>query len=399
MFKIFILLTSIIFLSFSHALKAELIIGDEVEIQGEKYKVISELGKGGFKRVFKVEKINCTTISCIYALAYPQNINSYSKFYHKDNLDVIYNSDAVNVRKETPLLKARVKGFKDEFYVSMMEYGQTNINRMTGQLANSYQAMRLIYEDALDGVKQLDDLGLVNTDMKLDNLILLGSGRSNKDILEHRAIATIADHDSTLKIGQVIQGRDRFIYTIGLTSPEQARMGAVIDSKSSLWQLALEFYYLITGETAIGQFEYQELAHLTLEDIRHHPEKLTRYQLIMDRIAQRIDIVIDETVRETDKEALKDMKKMILEGFKLDPQDRAFWPEGLEHLRPKEEVLKISKYLPSNYKGHEIESAMMSSHTRWLHELDLPHKRMPNCSDDLMFSIPINQAQAQLNQL
>ena len=304
--------------------------GDILTIGDTRYRINSIVGRGASKPVFHATMLDCTK-NCERAIGtpYPPAPSTVDK-YKELNLplnDRLNESSSLNLRKEIPLVRARVNNLPGETYVTVMEYAAGSFDKASTKLLPS--SILTLYKDGIKGAEAMQAIGLVNTDIKPENLLVMGPEITDNAIARGHSWGVIGDSDALVQIEKTVSSK---IMTPLFSPPEYFRTGIRIDNSSSLWQLAASNYTTLTGELA---YSPEELAYFQK---MNSPEAVIRegvanaHKRMLKRIADKLDSMIE--IQKTkgafsEVDRLQELKILFANHLQLNSSERLFWPAGV----------------------------------------------------------------------
>lgn len=365
------------FFILSFVAQADYVFKDDVVVIGEEeYTIIKQLGKGGIKTTYLAEKKG-TGEKVVFGISRKPSIYAHTD---QKSFQAIAQSSSPHVRKEIPV-RAKVKGIFGNLYVTMMEYGNMDLSKTRHYTPIG---IRLLAEDGLHAIEAMEEMHLVNTDIKPANLMIMGEEVTQKAIEEGHTYLAMADHDHLVVSGKkrVLTGfkkkSHKYMLPINLTfsydylPPEFLINQHVIDNKSSLWQLSTSLFKVVFGREPFTLDEIEIMSQYKNLDVNR---KIRALELYNDKIKMINLLFEDQMALEKNPkriEALKDLRAIILNGLQLDPEKREYWPKGLKAIRkkitkvpsikvattdtlvdmPVEKLVNLSQSAPDRKKGY-----------------------------------------------
>lgn len=219
------------------------------------YRILDEIGKGGFGKVYKAIHAMMGRVVAIKVIAencveearaitwFRREVRAATQLTHP-NIVMAYDADEANGQT---------------FFV--MEYvdGPTlnDLIKRRGPLPTDL-AMEMLRQTAM-GLQHAHEKGMVHRDIKPSNLLV---PQAIDDLLERApqtawidmdaCLVKVTDfglarlHDSTMQT-LVSEGKQGFLGTPDFVAPEQARDSHSADIRSDLYSLGCTFYYALTG--------------------------------------------------------------------------------------------------------------------------------------------------------
>ncbi|KKB26685.1 Serine/threonine protein kinase PrkC [Mycoplasmopsis meleagridis] len=202
----------------------------------EKYKIISNIGSGGFAKVFKVQEINDTS-NTFYALKYfvsPKNSDEeISKKRFSQEIKVL---SKVNSKYVAKFIDAYI-GDNEQYII--MEYVD-GIN-LKDKLSEGKLNIKTVQNYALqiaDGLEELHASGIIHRDIKSNN-IMITSERTVKIIDFGLAL-----DDESQRHTQVT----KIVGSLYYLAPELCKTNNKPTIKTDIYALGILIYEMLTGE-------------------------------------------------------------------------------------------------------------------------------------------------------
>jgi len=200
----------------------------------DKYKIISELGRGGMGIVYRAEDIRLQRTVALKFLPpelasdeearerFVQEARAASALDH-NNICTIY----------------EIADSEDEhFFIAMAYYeGQSLKEKIQQGPLDEKETIELVIQAAL-GLSKAHDQGIVHRDIKPANIIISRDG-----------VAKILDFGIAKLTGQIgLTQTGHKIGTVAYMSPEQTE-GKNVDMRTDIWSLGVVLYEMLTGES------------------------------------------------------------------------------------------------------------------------------------------------------
>lgn len=309
-------------------------IGDKVTIGQDLFEVKKKLGDGASKIIYHAVKIGCHE-HCDIVIGVSIPPDRFMKRYNFALNDALNLSPSPHLRREIPMVRASIKGYRGEIYVSVMEYGPNTLHDLSKKLLPS--SVRLLYEDAHQAMLAMDQAQIVNADLKPGNMVIMGPEISDEMIEQGQNYLAFSDTDVLYPSNKkVIQIDEIIMSTREFSTPEYNFAGTVINNKSAPWQVSLSFYYTLTGENLIGPDEIKDISkyfsgemRLSINAGKLHDQMKEKAIIKLDEIMSKYQLAGNHK----EVRAMKDLKELILSGLALEPNNRRFWPENIPHIK------------------------------------------------------------------
>jgi eukaryotic-like serine/threonine-protein kinase len=195
-------------------------VGDNDTFPVESYRVLHEIAKGAFSRVFLA-----TNGEVVKALkVFPQ------QYTHHAEREYSFGHGLKHAHLNTVEAMLEVDGYRSVL-----------IPYLSGQRLSTYfektdlAAFLKIFRELLQAVQYLHDNGIIHRDVKPENIMISKAGH-----------AKLFDFDLAVRVGEA-QRRRTLIGTVAYLSPEQAK-GEAVTQASDLYSVGVIFYRGITGE-------------------------------------------------------------------------------------------------------------------------------------------------------
>lgn len=224
---------------------------------GDRYRVIRELGHGGFGRTYLAEDINRFNEPCVLKEFAPQAQGSYALQKAEELFEreagVLYKLRHPQIPQFRELFRAQVDGKGRLFLVQDFVEGQTyhallNDRRRQGQRFSEAEATQLLLQ-ILPVLAYIHTFGVVHRDISPDNLMLRRSD----------ALPVLIDFGGVKQVAAAVESQlandpanlngsvpGTRLGKIGYAPDEQMQMG-VVSHSSDLYALGVTVLVLLTG--------------------------------------------------------------------------------------------------------------------------------------------------------
>ena len=247
-----------------------------------KYKILKELGKGGFAWVYLVKNLDLDRLEAIKILnselAMEEDVcNRFVKeaqisanFNHQ-NIVTIYEVQRRGYWSNFEVSNAIATRHSEPFVYFTMSFVEgntsTNLIRKHTRIPQK-QAIRIVM-DACNALEYAHGNGVIHRDIKPDNIIV---DRRGQGIVMDFGIAKVVDQTRQTAAGT-------FMGTARYVSPEQA-LGKEIDGRSDLYSLGITLYELVTGRVP---FDAEEWMTVLYAHVHKPPPSPERFYAELDR--------------------------------------------------------------------------------------------------------------------
>lgn len=201
-------------------------------IVAEKYKIESELGRGGMGRVYKAEDIRLRRPVALKFL--PPNLvqdrEARERFVREAQAASALDHPNICTIYEIAETDA------DQMFIAMAYYGGESLKERIGQGPLAIDEALNIAVQMADGLARAHEAGMVHRDIKPANILI--TPRDEVKIVDF-GLAKLTGMHITTSVG-VPMG------TVLYMSPEQAR-GDKVDKRTDIWALGVVLYEMLTG--------------------------------------------------------------------------------------------------------------------------------------------------------
>jgi serine/threonine-protein kinase len=215
-------------------------------VLNDRYKIISELGRGGFGRTYLAEDVYRYHEKCVLKEFAPevgddQQLHKATELFNRE-AGILYKLNHDRIPTFQALIRSLIEGKECLFLAQQYIEGETYLKLLNqGKKFTEEEATRLLF-DVLDILEYIHSLNLIHRDISPDNLIRRKS--DGKPILidfgcvkEAANVAVRNQHNSmATAIGKK-----------GYAPDEQLRLGQVFHN-SDLYSLAVTILVLLTGK-------------------------------------------------------------------------------------------------------------------------------------------------------
>ncbi|NEP09757.1 MAG: serine/threonine protein kinase [Symploca sp. SIO2C1] len=261
-------------------------------ILGDRYRIIRELGQGGFGRTYLAEDLNRYKEHCVLKEFAPNFQGTYasrkSQQLFEREASVLYQLQHPQIPKFRELFEAKQQGKSSLFLVQDFVVGQTYCTllralKSQGQRFSETQVTRLLLE-ILPVLDYIHSRGVIHRDIAPDNLMLRSSDGLPVLIdfggVKQVAVSVAMEFQGTIfdtkKIPATRVGK------VGYAPPEQIQQG-MASANSDLYALAATALVLLTGKEPTQLIEPQSLKWTWRQEVDLTPQLGD----ILDRMLQR----------------------------------------------------------------------------------------------------------------
>jgi serine/threonine protein kinase len=215
-------------------------------ILNDRYKIISELGRGGFGRTYLAEDIYRYNEKCVLKEFTPEveddrQLRKATELFNRE-AGILYKLNHDRIPTFNALIRSQIDGKECLFLAQQYIEGETYLKLLNqGKKINEEEATQLLL-DILDILEYIHALNLIHRDISPDNLIRRKS--DGKPVLIDfgcvKEAATAAVRNQRNFLATVIGKK-------GYAPDEQLRLGQVFHN-SDLYALAVTILVLLTGK-------------------------------------------------------------------------------------------------------------------------------------------------------
>jgi len=248
-------------------------------IVGDRYRMVRELGHGGFGRTYLVEDINRFGEKCVLKEFAPkvqgtQSLKKAEELFARE-AGVLYKLQHSQIPKFRELLRAKVgdasRLFLVQDYVEGWTYSQLLQEcKRQGKRFTEAQGRQLLL-DLLPVLDYIHSLGVIHRDISPDNLIWRRSDQLPV-LIDFGGVKQVAANlESEYRaVGATPAPMATILGKLGYAPPEQMRSGAVYPH-SDLYALAVTVVVLVTAREPQQLFDDQTLQWRWPEEVRVEP--------------------------------------------------------------------------------------------------------------------------------
>jgi serine/threonine protein kinase len=254
-----------------------------------KYKILSELGRGGMGVVYKAKDTRLKrTVALKFLPAeltkdkeakkrFIQEAQAAAALEHP-NICTVYEVDEADGQTYIAMSYIEGKSLRDK-----LKEGPLDID----------EAKDIVLQVA-EGLKEAHEKGIVHRDIKPANIMLTKKGQ-----------AKITDFGlAKLSWGVDLTKTSKVMGTVAYMSPEQAR-GEEIDHRTDIWSLGAMLYEMISGDRPFQKGQEQALIYAILND------KPAPLSLLRSDVPTHIEQVIDKALAKKATERYQDIQELI----------------------------------------------------------------------------------------
>lgn len=238
-----------------------------------RYKLLEQIGEGGFGNVFMAEQVEPVVRKVALKVIKPGMDSKQVIARFEAERQALAMMDHPNIGK---ILDAGATESGRPYFVMELVRG-IPITDYCGQRKLSTRQRLELFTEVCSAIEHAHQKGIIHRDIKPTNVLVYNNGE--------RAVAKVIDFG----IAKATQGRltdktlftqfHQFIGTPSYMSPEQAQMSGVdVDTRSDIYSLGVLLYELLTGKTPLdlknfNVHAYQEACRRIREDDAPKPSK------------------------------------------------------------------------------------------------------------------------------
>ncbi len=258
-----------------------------------RYKLMEELGSGGFGVVYKA---NDSILDKDVAIKFlnPDFINSEKKFHRvKREINISQKITDKRIVKIFSLEKF------EEVHFLVMEYveGRSLRDKLGEGEKIDWEKFKPLFMNVMKAVKTLHDHGIIHRDLKPSNIFLTGSDEIK--LLDFGLSKEISDVEKTSSIGEII-GSPHYM------SPEQANMSD-LGMRSDIYQLGLILYRVLSGKLPFD--DSSNTLELIFKRVLEKPDKIDRNVV---SIPKYVEFGIFKAIERRTEDRFNSIDEMIL---------------------------------------------------------------------------------------
>ncbi|MBD1860934.1 MULTISPECIES: serine/threonine-protein kinase [Trichocoleus] len=260
---------------------------------GDRYRVVRELGHGGFGRTYLAEDQNRFNEPCVLKEFAPQVQGTYALQKAEELFEreagILYKLQHPQIPRFRELFRAALPDRSRLFLVQDYVEGQTyrallDTRKLQGQRFNEAEVTQLLLQ-ILPILDYIHSLGVIHRDISPDNLILR-SADWLPVLIDFGGVkqiaATVASQFLAQSVGNGVSSPTR-LGKIGYAPDEQLQMG-VASPHSDLYALAVTILVLLTGKEPPDLLDSYNMSWIWRQEVSLSP----KLSAILDRmLAQR----------------------------------------------------------------------------------------------------------------
>jgi serine/threonine-protein kinase len=238
-------------------------------ILGDRYRIVRELGHGGFGRTYLAEDINRFNEACVLKEFAPQVQGTYalqkSQELFEREAGVLYKLQHPQIPRFREMFRANFASEGHLFLVQDYVDGQTyrqllETRRQQGRLFNEADVTQLLLQ-LLPVLQYLHQAGVIHRDISPDNLILRYSDQLPV-LIDFGGVKHIAAEAAShyISYGAVAAAPATRLGKVGYAPVEQMEAGQV-SPQSDLYSLAATVLVLLTGQEPHHLLENRPVGH------------------------------------------------------------------------------------------------------------------------------------------
>jgi serine/threonine protein kinase, bacterial len=224
---------------------------------GDRYRIVRELGKGGFGQTYLAQDLNRFNELCVLKEFAPQVQGTYalqkSQELFEREAGVLYKLQHPQIPKFRELFRVNYHGderlFLVQDYVDGQTYSAVSIGRKQQGIGFSESEVIQLFQDILPVLDYIHSLWVIHRDISPDNLILRTSDRKPV-LIDFGGVKEVAVKAELQYSPAALAGQSTIIPTrlgkAGYAPREQMQRG-VVSAQSDLYALAATALALLTG--------------------------------------------------------------------------------------------------------------------------------------------------------
>ncbi|MGG1863631.1 serine/threonine-protein kinase [Bacillus safensis] len=204
----------------------------EEDVIDGKYKVVKEIGKGGFGTVLCVEKLNKERVALKYCIA--EDEENISRFNRELRI-----MSSINHENVVEILDHNLEMNPPYFTMPLADH---SVNDELMILKDDFERVIEIFEGICKGIEVIHSSGFTHRDINPKNVLIYNK---NKIVVSDLGLAKFNTRDSTvLTRSHVIMGTEAYM------APEQYYRGGTrdADARTDVFQLGKTLYSMVSGE-------------------------------------------------------------------------------------------------------------------------------------------------------
>lgn len=341
----------------------QLLTGDVVVIDNQKYIVNEKLGEGAIKNVYRAIKLDPPGKGAAVAIGTHQLSDLKKGDYDFEINQRLVNSPSVHLRKEYQLVKAKVEGVEGETWVSLMEYAEQSLNDVDMNRL-SIESIRLLMEDAYQATNDLEELGLTYFDAKPANMALAGEMVSDATIKSGKSYLALSDFGPVYPANKIIPSEGKILwFSRTFAAPEFYQDSKALSNGAVLWQISLSFYKKLFEKDAFTWTELNSIFVMFHQDKEAAKQAKNVYQKKLKLIKKDLNEFVKKAKTSEEKKMAKEIRELILNGLNPEPYNRQRWPQKIPRRRlhpqtaPKVKKWRLPKIKTADvtFKAQEID--------------------------------------------
>ncbi len=243
---------------------------EQGQIINSRYRIIENIGSGGFGTVFRATDLLLNKDVALKFLD-PEIRDNKKKFIRvqreintsqKISDERVVKIFGIEYMNDTPfLIMEFIKGVNLKTFINKKKFLK-------------WAEFKPLFIEILNGIKSLHDKNIIHRDIKPSNIIITSDG--NIKIIDFGLSKELSDTEKTSSLGEMI-GSPKYM------SPEQIK-GVKLDHTSDIYQLGLILYYIITQET--NEKSDSSTIEQLMERINSDPRKVYRFNSPVSRFVK-----------------------------------------------------------------------------------------------------------------